>query len=289
MKITALLIILLSAGLHVYWNLLVKKSDERLCFLWWMYLVSFLLLPFVVLFMPAIAAISPLAWLVVCLSALVHFLYTVTLSYAYDNGDLSLVYPLARSAPLFVMLGAILFLGEKPSIAGLIGIILTVVGAYVIGLKSLTIRQIIQPMVMLKNRAYQLALLTAFVTAAYSIIDRIGVGLIDPFTFIVLLLCVEALFFTPFVLWKKKKAIVREWQKNKKEILIAGMTRFISYLLILYVMLQAQLSYIVAVRQISIVLAVITGSVMLQEAHLKTRMVGSFGILAGVVLIGAKG
>lgn len=288
MKISLILLIFLSAGLHVYWNFLVKKSNERLCFLWWMYLVSFLLLPFLVVFMKS-STIRPTVWLVICISGLAHFLYTVTLSYAYEDGDLSLVYPLARSAPLFVATGALVFLKEIPTMIGLAGILFTVAGAYVMGLESLEMRKIIKPLIMLKSRPYQLALLVALISAAYTIVDRIGVSMIDSFMFIVLLLCVEAMLFTPFVFWKKKKFIISEWRNNKEKIIIAGITRFSSYFLILYVMLQAQLGYIVAVRQISIVLAVITGSSLLQEASLKTRMVGSLSILVGVVLIGASG
>lgn len=198
-------------------------------------------------------SIPVIVWLIVCLSGLVHFFYTVSLSYAYEDGDLSLVYPLARSAPFFVVAGSVFFLKEIPSFIGLLGIILTIIGAYVIGLESLTINQLLRPLIMLRKRPYQLALLTAVITAAYSIVDRIGVDLIDPFSFIVLLLIVETIFYTPFVLWMKKKFILQEWHENKKAILIAGLVRFLSYLLILYVMLQTQLSYIVSVRQISIV------------------------------------
>jgi len=256
--------------------------------LWWMYLVSFLLLPFVIYFMK-VGNISVTVWLIVCLSGLVHFFYTVSLSYAYDNGDLSLVYPLARSAPLFVVIGSVFFLKEIPSFMGLIGIILTVIGAYVIGLESLTINQFIRPLVMLRKRPYQLALLTAVITAAYSVVDRIGVSLIDPFFFIVLLLFVETIFYTPFVLWKKRKFILQEWYENKKVILIAGLVRFLSYLLILYTMIQTQLNYIVSVRQMSIVFAVVSGSFILNEKHLRVRLIGSFCILSGIILIGYKG
>lgn len=288
MKLSLILLLLLSAVLHVYWNFLVKKSDERLCFLWWMYIVSFLLLPFVLLFIQS-SFISPVTWLVVFASGVIHLIYTVTLGYAYQDGDLSLVYPLARSAPLFVAIGALLFLNEIPSIAGCIGIILTVIGAYIIGLKSLTIQQLIQPVVMLNNRTYQLALLVAVISAGYTIVDRVGVSLTDPFTFIVLLLCVEATLYTPFILRKKRKFIITEWRNNKKQIIIAGVARFLSYFLILHAMLQTQLGYIVAVRQISIVLAVIIGGLFLQETSIKTRVVGSLSILTGVILIGAKG
>lgn len=288
MKLSLFLLILISAVFHVYWNVLIKRSNETLCFMWWMYLVSFLFLPFVIYFMKA-GSIPIVVWLIVCLSGLIHFFYTISLSYAYEDGDLSLVYPLARSAPLFVLIGSVLFLKETPSSLGLLGIILTAIGAYIIGLESLTINQLLMPLIMLRKRPYQLALLTAAITAVYSVIDRIGVGLIDPFSFIVLLLFVETIFYTPFVLWKKKKYLLQEWYENKISILVAGVVRFLSYLLILYVMLQTQLCYIISVRQISIVLAVISGSLLLEEKYLKVRLVGSASILAGVLLIGAKG
>ena len=74
-------------------------------------------------------------------SAILHALYFWTLSKAYEGGDLSLVYPIARgSMPLFVTLLAVLLIHEKLSVLGVSGItlvvfLLSLIGLYVVWLR----------------------------------------------------------------------------------------------------------------------------------------------------------
>ena len=62
-------------------------------------------------------------------SGILHLLYAVTLNRGYNVGDLSVVYPIARgTGPLISSVGAILLLGERPTLVGAIGIVLIIVG-----------------------------------------------------------------------------------------------------------------------------------------------------------------
>jgi drug/metabolite transporter (DMT)-like permease len=64
-------------------------------------------------------------WLLIVSSGILHLLYAVTLNHGYRVADLSVVYPVARgTGPLISTLGAILFLGERPSTLGALGILL---------------------------------------------------------------------------------------------------------------------------------------------------------------------
>ena len=77
-------------------------------------------------------SIPPGGWFCIVASGLIHGVYFGCIGGAYQRGDLSLVYPLARgSGPLFIPLLAVLLLGEEISPLGGIGILFIIGGVSV--------------------------------------------------------------------------------------------------------------------------------------------------------------
>lgn len=289
MEMYPLGLVLTSALMHVFWNMLVKSSQDKLVFMGWVSLFSSVF--YFPLFWMNLATLSipPMGWVLIWISGFIHVVYTVILAKAYEEGDLSLVYPLARSAPLFVTLWAVLFLKEQLAIGGVTGILLVIVGAYIIGFRSLGWKESMKPLFSLKDKAYQLALLTALLVSFYSITDKLGVRCMNPFTFYYLLLLPRFVFYFPYVLMTRYASIMPEWRRNKCNILLVGAIQFLSYLLTLYAMTLTKVSYIVAIRQISVVFAVFMGIALLKERYGFVRLLASSLIFLGVFLIGVKG
>jgi len=233
--------------------------------------------------------VPPLGWGLIWISGFIHVVYTMSLTKAYDKGDLSLVYPLARSAPLFVTLWAVLFLKERLTMGGFMGIVFVVIGAYMIGLRALGWRELVKPVSSLRDKPYQLALLTALLVSLYSIVDKIGVQHVYPFTFYYLVLLTRLVLYVPFVFTTRYSSVMPEWRRNKRNILLIGIIQFLSYLLILYAMTLTKVSYIVAIRQISVVFGVLAGTALLKERYGLVRFVASSLIFLGAFLIGVKG
>ena len=289
MEIYPLGLVLASALIHVLWNMLMKSSRDKLVFMGWVFLfTSFFYFP---LFWmnPGRFSIPLVGWAVIWTSGFIHVVYTIVLGKAYEEGDLSLVYPLARSAPLFVTLWAVLFLEERLTVGSLTGILLVVLGAYIIGFRTLEWREFIKPLSSLKDKPYQLALLTALLVSLYSIADKIGVRHMDPFVFYYLLLLPRLTLYLPYIVKTRYADIMAEWRTNKGSILLVGVIQFLGYLLVLYAMTLTQVSYIVAVRQVSVVFAVLMGTALLREKYGLVRLVASSFIFLGVFLIGVKG
>jgi drug/metabolite transporter (DMT)-like permease len=289
MEIYPLGLVLGSAFMHVLWNILVKSSRDKLVFMGWGFLFSALFYFPLFLMNLGKSPIPPLGWTLIWISGFIHVVYTITLTKAYDKGDLSLVYPLARSAPLFVTLWAVFFLKERLTMGGFLGILFVVVGAYIIGLRALAWRELIKPVFSLKDKPYQLALLTALLVSLYSIVDKVGVQHVYPFTFYYLMLLTRLVLYVPFVFKTRHTSVVPEWKRNKKNILLIGIIQFLSYLLILYAMTLTKVSYIVAIRQISAVFGVLAGTALLKEKYGLVRFVASSFIFLGIFLIGVKG
>ena len=193
MSIASLVLLLAAAGFHAAANALIKQSRDKLAFTWWMLGVTSVFgMP--LLFVAGDA--PPVGWAIVALSGLLEAVYFVSLTQAYSHGDLSQVYPIARgSAPLFVALWAALFLGERPSPAGLLGILLVVAGLYLVNLPSLSAWK--QPLQGFTSLAARYALLTGLLISTYSTVDKVGVRYFDPVVYLYLILLVGWIVLAP--------------------------------------------------------------------------------------------
>lgn len=90
----ALALLLLAALLHCVWNLLLQRSIERF---------PFLLLTLIAASLPSLPLLTGLSldavpWPLVTAGALLEAAYFLLLASAYDRGEFSLIYPIARGA-----------------------------------------------------------------------------------------------------------------------------------------------------------------------------------------------
>ncbi|MCD6263910.1 EamA family transporter, partial [Candidatus Bathyarchaeota archaeon] len=211
----------------------------------------------------------------------------LSLGKAYELGDLSVVYPLARSSPLFLFILSVVFLGEEVSKWGALGILLVVLGVYTLHLRGLSSAEFLTPLTSLRGRASQLALLTAFWTSLYSLIDKMGVTAVDPLQYAFWLDFFIAAFLTPVVLLRRGwSATVSEWRRSSLRVLVSGFLMRFGYVLVLLAMSLTQVSYILAVRQLSVVIGATLGVGLLGEKYGGVRLLGSLIIFMGVLILG---
>jgi len=286
MESTPFLLIIVSAFSHATWNVLAKKGEDKEAYMLIMAATSLItLLPVYALILPDWS--FPLAALPYMLvSAVAETLYFITLGKAYELGDLSVVYPLARSSPLFLTILAVLFLKESISAWGAVGIALMVIGVYTIHLKSLDLKDITLPLRSLRERAPKYALLTALWTTAYSLADKVGVTTVNPVVYGLWLEVFIVPMLTVAVLWRRgKDAIIGEWRRSRVNATAGGFLMRFGYVLVLIAMSQVQVSYILALRQVSVVLRAAAGILLLKEKYGRVRLVSSAIIFLGVYIL----
>ena len=283
----ALTIVLAAAFLHAGWNFLLKKSQRKIVFIWWFMLVALVLyFPMFLYFWPQ-TTISPLGWKCLAATSFLHFLYFWFMAGAYERGDLSLVYPLSRgSGPLFVPLLAVIFIHEQLSLIGILGIGLVVLGIYVIHLRSFSSQSFLKPLLALRGGASLWALCTGGTIAGYSLVDKVGVGVVYPPVYNYLMLACVWFLLSPYVLAKERTWLKEEWRKNKGTILAVGFLVLFTYTKVLLAMRMSKVSYVVAVREVSIVFSAYYGVIWLGEKHGRQKLMGAILIASGVVLIG---
>lgn len=283
----ALSIVLVSALLHASWNYLTKKSERKRAFIWWALLMGiFLFFPLFVFSWPQ-ATIGLTGWNCIIASSFLHACYFWFLGGAYERGDLSLVYPLSRgSAPLFVPLAAVGLMHEQLAPLGITGIALVVSGIYTVHLQSFSGRSLLQPLWALRGGASLWALFTGAAIVSYTLVDKVGVETVDPPVYIYLMLVGTWLLLSPYILLRERPWLRKEWRKHKGSIIIVGFLSFFTYLMILFAMQMSQVSYVVAVREVSIVFSALFGIIWLGEKHAPHKLMGALLITFGVILIG---
>ncbi len=288
MEPLAVALILVSAASHAAWNLLAKGSRDKDSFMLLTNATSQItLLPvFIILLHDWRLPMEAVPFLV--MSALAEAVYFLALSRAYDAGDLSVVYPVARSAPLFVAVAGALFFGDPLSAAGLTGILLVLAGVYVLHLKSLRLSSLLEPIRSFRGPAFGFALIAALGTTAYSLSDKAAVARVDPVLYDLWLEVAITIVLAPIILRGRGWGNIRaEWSSSWKRISLAGALMRGGYLLVLVAMTLAPVGYLLAFRQVSVVIGALLGLTLLGEGYGAPRVLGSAAIFAGVYVIAA--
>jgi drug/metabolite transporter (DMT)-like permease len=287
MPLSALILLILSALLHAAYYGFYKRSADKQVFVWWFLLVA------VVVYSPTLllneSVIPAQGWLCLLLSGLLDMIYFASVGKAFEEGDLSVVYPLARGAPpLLITLGGVVFLGERLTPWGLTGILLVTASLYVINVRSKA--DLLRPLRSLRERSSQLALLASVSVSIHSVIDKVGLRYVDPLAYGYLTLLVILLSFTPYILLTEHRTrLMVEWQVSKLGIGLAGGFVLLTYFLALTAIRMSYVSYAGSVRSVSVIFGALLGALLLKEPYGVTRVLASSLVFAGVLLIGVAG
>ncbi len=285
-----ILLVLISALIHSSWNFFTKRGNFPIEFFFWVSVWGALFyLPFFIGLglLPSIFLESQIGlWWRVLLSGFFEAIYFVCLIKAYRVGDLSFIYPISRSAPLFTHLWAILFIGETLSFLGSAGIGMVMIGLFVVSLKELRPLSSITASGRLNVRGVLLALSAALSSSIYSVIDKAAVEMIHPIYYLWLINLSMCFFIGLYLLFWKGIPLRQVWRASKKEVLLVSLLQNAAYLLVLMAMTMSKVSYVVAFRQAGALFGAIMGIVWLKESDWKTRMIGVLILTTGLVLIG---
>ncbi|HEY6895932.1 MAG TPA: DMT family transporter [Rhodocyclaceae bacterium] len=285
MNSAALSLVVAGALLHALWNLFAKKASGGLPFVWLFGIVSLVVsIPFgLSSWYTNSQQLTVQAWVAIAGSALVHVAYSLVLQKGYREGDFSVVYPLARgTGPLFAVFGAIVVLGEAPSLLGWIGILAILTGILLI---SGTAQALFVPSP--KTRAGLLwGTLTGISIAAYTVIDGWTVKAlgIAPMLYYVLGLILRTIILAPQAL-RDPHRLRSQWRMNNRYIIAVGVLSPFAYTFVLFAMTMAPLSYVAPIRELSMLLGVLFGAKLLRESFVPSRAIGTACMVAGVVML----
>ncbi len=209
-------------------------------------------------------------------TSIFHLFYKIALARAYDYGDFSQVYPIARgSAPLLATLLAIPLAGEWLTITDLLSLLLIISGVLLLGWNGRTIEL---------SKSVLWAIATGVCIAFYTVIDGLGGrATINPLTFAGYQCVVDGIsIFIVAALWCPNKLhtiLPGQWHK----LFTAAIVSATAYAIIIFVMSQTKIGAVAALRETSVLWAVLIGTIFLKEKFGMLRIIATLVILSGVI------
>ena len=287
MTALSVLLVLLSAVAHSSWNLLLKRAGDPEVFAWCLLIVASVLLAPVGLALLWYNSVGLSGLWFLLATIVLHVLYFNLLARGYSQGDLSLVYPVARGiGPMLVPVLAVIFLDETIKPLAIAGISAIIVGIYTISWWGYFHQVLRSPLLFFRSAGMRYAVLTGLTIAAYSIVDKEGVSHVQPLLYMYLLGTGTAVMLAPYILAQKGTAAVKaEWRANALPITVAGLLTFAAYGLALTAFSLSRVSYVSPAREVGIVIGVMMGVFLLKEPFGGGRMLGSSFVVGGVVMI----
>lgn len=277
MSPTALALVLLAAGAHAAWNLLAKTTPGGgLAFVWLAaaFGAAVLAVPALVLAATDPPGAGDVAFMAG--SGVLHAVYFGCLQRGYRDGDLSLVYPLARgTGPVLATAAAVIVLGERPGLLALAG------GAIVVG----AILGLALPSLRAHAPGAGWALLTGLTIGAYTLYDKHavdGLGL-SPVLYYWASVAGIFLVLSPWV--RRTAGAAAAWSAERRQALGVALLSAFAYVLVLYALTIAPVSYVAPARESSVLVAAGLGVGVLGEGHGRRRLICAAAIVAGIAAL----
>ncbi len=288
---TELALITASALLHAVWSVAIKGARNPLAFGTAQQLAE-VPLALAALFFFRLGDLAPGMWPLLVATGLAHGLYGTWMTLAYSRAELTRVYPIIRSTPALLPLIAIP-LGESVTPLGVLGIAIVVAGVWLVYGGELSLRKLLAP-----ELVY--AWLTLATTVAYSLADKLAMAQLHagewsgplprPLAWYALLTLASVCVRLPLALRAVGGAAIAESaRRDRGRVLLSTLAGFVGYGLILHVLQTAPASYVVAVRQLSVMFAAGIAMRFLGEAPSRARLAGAALTVVGVATIAVAG
>jgi drug/metabolite transporter (DMT)-like permease len=282
----ALALVVLAAIAHAAWNVLAKTASGGATFVWlfstlaaaiWLPVAAIALLidPGEPVGLEGIAFMAG--------SGALHALYFVLLQRGYRDGDLSLVYPLARgTGPLLSTLAALVIFSERPSALALAGGAIIVAAVLSLAGAGSGARTETED----RRRAVAFALLTGIAIASYTLWDKQAVGPLglQPVVYYWGTNVAETALLSAFVVHRRAE-VARTWRAYRAQALGVAVLSPLAYVLVLYALARAPVSYVAPARELSILVGAVAGTTILAEGHGRRRLLAAGAIFVGIVAL----
>ena len=272
MPLSALLLALAAAFVHALWNLLLARARDPEA------ATAVALVVAVIVFAPVSLfawGLEREVWPYLAVTSCLQLLYFALLITAYRRAELSVVYPVARGvAPVLVLLAGIVLLGYGTSWAQAGGVVL-------VGLGVLAIRGF--------QRGADAAgvifgLSIAAVIASYTLVDKRGLDYATPIAYLEVSMIAPAILYAAWVARLRGGTVALRSELNRSSV-VAGIATFSAYALVLAALQLAPAASVAAVRESSVLVAVVLGALVLREPVTHTRFAGAALVAGGVALL----
>lgn len=286
MEIKYVLLILASAFMHAFYNLLMLRAKGNRTFLTQMFLVALVCATLLFLASSDTISLSFTDFSIIAGAGVFYVAYQILVAKAYQHGDVSTNYPLTVMSPVFVPFWAALFLHERPTLVTILGIILTVLGAIVIksnGFRWSLIKSNFSKQEVKTGAIF--ALLASLVYSIGSILDKARIASLPLGAYLFILLFVMTIGMVTYTLLFEPKPLFSRFRLHWKLVLIGGVSMFASFFFFRDALVVLPVSVAVPFRLTSILFGLLFGRFVLKEQLTIYNWFGAILIVAGIIFV----
>ncbi len=203
---------------------------------------------------------------------------------AIKVSPLSLTLPFLSLTPVFLIGTSYIILGERPDRSGFIGIVLVVIGAYLLNVHTIS-KGLFEPFkAIAKEQGSVLMIIVAFVFSIGACIGKIAVQHSDPLFFSVVYSFLLSFIFYLVISFRTRHFYSKAFSKPVLFLLI-GILITIMIITHLNAVNLVEVAYMVSVKRLSILFGVIYGVMFFKETNIKERLLGATVMVSGIIMI----
>jgi len=252
------------------------------------FLAALTLLP--MLLWQGVPTVDPSFWWVLAVGGLLSLLNVWLFMRALQASDMSLTMPLMSVTPLVLLLTSPLLVGELPNLTGSGGIVLIVIGTYVLNVEGGRGQDGKRGSFWAPFRALwtdkgaRWMLYVAVLSGITTLVDKIGIGYSSALFWAVMINLVLSVGFLPLML-RFAKGSRGQMRSTAFHLTLAGVFNGLSNMCHMLAVELTLVAYVISVKRISALLSVLFGWLFFKEQNLKFRLIGAAIMIVGVVLI----
>jgi drug/metabolite transporter (DMT)-like permease len=270
--------VLAAAAMHAGWNAVLKvRLEPFLAMTLITGCAGIVAIPLLVVFgWPRLEAWP---WLIG--SVVLHLAYYIALTEAYRRADMGQIYPIARGgAPLLTAGASLIVVGEPIALQAAIGIAVLASGVALMSLRGARKHEPLDP------AAIGFALATAVIICGYTLVDGLGARAAgDPHAYSAALFVIDGVPIVVFALWRLGLSGLTPMRRFAGPGLAGGAMSLASYWIAIWAMTVAPIALVAALRETSVLFAVVIAVVVLKEPFGPVRAASAALMVGGIVLI----
>jgi len=230
------------------------------------------------------------AWPWIATSSVLHVIYAALLVRSYRLGDFNQVYPLARgTAPLLVAGVAVVFVGDRMTIAELCGVAVICAGLGLLAFvrpREADQRNQDQRVRQPGRRAVGAALLTGVSIATYTITDGLGVRASGaPLGYASWLFLLSGPLTLGWAMSRRPAAVWSSMRAHAWSGFAGGVLGVAAYAIVLWAQTTGALAVVAALRETGVITGAIIGVAVFRERAAASRVLAAVTVAAGATLI----
>lgn len=239
---------------------------------------------FLISYVVGLPAIGPGFYSAVLVTVILNIASAILYFKALKVTDLSLAMPMVAFTPVFLIFTSFVLLNEFPTLYGMAGIFLIVLGSYVLNTGKNKAGLLDPFKEIIRNKGILFMLFVAFLYSISSNFDKIVVLNSDPVFGSSMVFLMLGLSFL-FISFAKKREVVKAYRENAHKFILVGMVIAFVAIPINIAFTMAIVPYVISLKRLNILFSVLYGGLLFKEKDIAKRLFGALLMVVGTILI----